>query len=467
MVCKFCNAKVDGRRKFCSECGMSLRGEAEPVLDTEEAILQEEVLQEEVLQEEASQKEKPKGKVWKLALMIAGIVAAAAVLAVVLLQQFGVDIFSKLFPEQNITIKETYSASSELVTQSADTVVAKLGDAELTNAVLQIFCREEFNAFLQQYYMYISQIGLDLSTPLSEQTCYFDQTMTWEQYMINTALQSWESYVHLGTMADAAGFTLEGDWKTTLDAIPQQLEESAKENEFDSADAMLKDRYGDACTVDVYMAYINLIFKSNAFYASNFEFTDEQVDAAFTKYEEELAEDGITKTSRLVSSVRHILIAPEGGTKSEDGQTTTYSEQEWAACLAKAEQVLEEWKSGKATEESFVELGKEYTDDTGFAENNGLYEEITFQSSYVEGFRDWAVDFNRKPGETGIVKTEFGYHIMYFVEGEPEWSYFAESKLYEEKSKEIQESLKALQAESSAKISYKKIVLSEIYQYEQ
>ena len=36
----------------------------------------------------------------------------------------------------------------------------------------------------------------------------------------------------------------------------------------------------------------------------------------------------------------------------------------------------------------------------------------------VEEFEDWCFDEARQPGDHGIVKTSYGYHIMYFVENE-------------------------------------------------
>ncbi|MBR2977814.1 MAG: peptidylprolyl isomerase, partial [Oscillospiraceae bacterium] len=52
------------------------------------------------------------------------------------------------------------------------------------------------------------------------------------------------------------------------------------------------------------------------------------------------------------------------------------------------------------------------------AENGGLYENVT-KGQMVRSFNDWCFDAARKPGDTGIVETEYGYHVMYFVgEGE-------------------------------------------------
>ena len=39
----------------------------------------------------------------------------------------------------------------------------------------------------------------------------------------------------------------------------------------------------------------------------------------------------------------------------------------------------------------------------------------------VEEFNDWCFDAARKPGDTGIVETPYGYHVMYFVAQIAEW----------------------------------------------
>ena len=33
----------------------------------------------------------------------------------------------------------------------------------------------------------------------------------------------------------------------------------------------------------------------------------------------------------------------------------------------------------------------------------------------VSAFNNWCFDSSRKPGDTGIVETTYGYHVMYFV----------------------------------------------------
>ena len=39
----------------------------------------------------------------------------------------------------------------------------------------------------------------------------------------------------------------------------------------------------------------------------------------------------------------------------------------------------------------------------------------------MENFLNWSVDMIRQPGDTGIVESTYGYHIMYYVSGEPYW----------------------------------------------
>lgn len=129
------------------------------------------------------------------------------------------------------------------------------------------------------------------------------------------------------------------------------------------------------------------------------------------------AEDGLVaylaKNDMVSVDVRHILIQPEGGTKSADGKTTVYSDEEWEACRAKAQAILDTFLAGEQTEARFGELAKEHTAD-GNASVGGIYMDVT-KNYMVETFDAWIFDETRTPGETGLVKTEFGYHIMYFV----------------------------------------------------
>ena len=123
---------------------------------------------------------------------------------------------------------------------------------------------------------------------------------------------------------------------------------------------------------------------------------------------------------RPLSNVRHLLVALEGGTTGTDG-TKVYSDDEKAAAKAEATELYEQWKKGDATEESFIALVKEHSDD-GSAEEGGLFEDISPESQYVPNFLNWAIDSSRKAGDAEVIETEYGYHIMYYV-GDSETTY--------------------------------------------
>ncbi len=116
------------------------------------------------------------------------------------------------------------------------------------------------------------------------------------------------------------------------------------------------------------------------------------------------------------ANVRHILVNAVAG---EDG---TYSDEALEAAKARAEEILAEWKSGDATEESFAALAEQYSEDSGSNTNGGLYENVA-QGQMVEEFNDFLFARGRKSGDTGIVYGSngnyAGYHVIYYVgEGE-------------------------------------------------
>ena len=121
-----------------------------------------------------------------------------------------------------------------------------------------------------------------------------------------------------------------------------------------------------------------------------------------------------------LKDVRHILVSYEGGTTDDSG-TTTYSDEEKNAAKEKAEAILAEWSEGDATEDSFAALANEKSTDTGSNENGGLYEAV-YPSQMVAAFEEWTFDETRKAGDTGIVQTDYGYHVMYFS-GDNETNY--------------------------------------------
>ena len=121
-------------------------------------------------------------------------------------------------------------------------------------------------------------------------------------------------------------------------------------------------------------------------------------------------------------SVRHILVMPENGTKASGDEG--YDEEQAqlkAAARTQAEEILAEWKAGEATEESFSQLAMKESDD-GSKYTGGLISDISVDSSLVDSFKDWALDPSRRSGDTDVVDSTYGSHVMYFVgTGLPVW----------------------------------------------
>ena len=121
-------------------------------------------------------------------------------------------------------------------------------------------------------------------------------------------------------------------------------------------------------------------------------------------------------------NVRHILVSYEGGTTDETTGTTTYSDEEKAAAMTAAQEILDTFNAGEKTEEAFAALATEKTTDPGSKDNGGLYENV-YPGQMVTAFNDWCFDAARKTGDTAIVETgdtaivetEYGCHVMYFV----------------------------------------------------
>ena len=125
---------------------------------------------------------------------------------------------------------------------------------------------------------------------------------------------------------------------------------------------------------------------------------------------------GSNDNNFALKNVRHILVGFEHNhneSEEHDHSTASYTDEEKAAALAEAEAILNEWKNGDATEASFAELANAKSDD-GDGTTGGLYENI-FPGQMVASFEDWCYDESRVAGDTGIVESTYGYHVMFFV----------------------------------------------------
>ncbi|MBQ7595232.1 MAG: peptidylprolyl isomerase [Clostridia bacterium] len=266
-------------------------------------------------------------------------------------------------------------------------VVAEYGDHKLTNQELAYYYYE-----LYDYYSpYLSAV-LDTSIPLSEQN--YTDGVTWQEYFIKTAIDSWKSTTVLSDKAKSENYELTDEDKEELASVDEKLQQTAETAGFKTVDAYLKDHFGRFSTVDSYKQY-----NSNEIYAFSY------YRATYNDFLDAVSADNTPDENNYNVSVRHILIKPED----------TDNEESVKAAEEKANSIYSEWKSGEAIEDSFAALASEHSEDPGSKSEGGLYDNV-YEGQMVTAFNDWCFDKSRKHGDSGIVKTEYGYHIMYFVD---------------------------------------------------
>lgn len=85
------------------------------------------------------------------------------------------------------------------------------------------------------------------------------------------------------------------------------------------------------------------------------------------------------------------------------------------------EEILEEWKNGAATEDSFAELCKKYTQDTSAVEKGGLFEQVT-KTGMTEELSNWIFDNSRQAGDTVAITVSDTTYVLYYIgQDQPEW----------------------------------------------
>jgi len=140
---------------------------------------------------------------------------------------------------------------------------------------------------------------------------------------------------------------------------------------------------------------IEYLFLADAYYANMLDATTHEPDAQ--ELEQYLTDQG-------VFSVKHILL------KTVDDSNQPLAEDKIAEKKAQAEDLLAQLQGAEDMPAKFDELMKAHSEDGGLATNPDGY---VFDStaSLVGGFREAALEL--KEGElSGIVETDYGYHIM-------------------------------------------------------
>ena len=280
----------------------------------------------------------------------------------------------------------------------ADNIVATFGEHQLTNQTFIYYYWDCFYSLYEQMGSYLTSY-LNFNKPFDQQ--YVNDTQSWHQYLSEMAVETWRQTMLLKDEADKNGFVLSDEFEAQLTAAEDALATHAASNEFDSKDAYLQMMFDPCADLESYRAYTRESTIAAAYADAKYrEFYDAVYDPA-------------AKVQYCIN-VRHILIQPE----VEDDATSLAAAKDAAEALYKEWQII-------PTEDHFQELASTNTMDTGSALDGGLYEDV-YPGQMVTAFNDWCFDESRKPGDHGIVETEYGYHIMYFV-GQSETVYSDEN----------------------------------------
>ena len=454
MNCKYCGAEMPEDKNFCPECGKAqteeadaAETEAEQTAETTEAEpteTQQQTAGQAAPAQDAPKAETPKepdGKqekkktAWLLSVAIAALVIIIALLVVKIVRdsqqpetlpaeggETVVDTDDGTTDDADSKLDSTgdgesteiplngvsYTVTEDALTDEVlDRVVATCGGQTLTNRDLPIYYWRQYMSFANSYSTYLSYL-MDTSKPLDQQM--YDEDNTWQQYFLTSALDMFQYYSAVAQEAEANGFQLSADSEDILAQMPANLESAAQSYGFEDANAYLEASFGPSVTQDSYIEFLRL-YLTGAEYLSDLIDAQQPTDAEVSQYYDDnadtYAENHVEKIDKPMVNVRHILIQPE---QAEDG---TITDEAWAAAEQEANDILDEWLAGDRTEASFADLANEHSSDPGSNTNGGLYEDV-YPGQMVETFNDWCFADGRQTGDYGIVKTDYGYHIMFF-----------------------------------------------------
>ncbi len=265
----------------------------------------------------------------------------------------------------------------------AHTVVANSGDNSLRNQEFIYYYWDSFYALYNQMGSYLTSY-LNFQTPFDQQQA--TETQTWHQYLSAMAVESWHQTTILVEEADRNGYVLDAEAEAYLTESMAALNNYALQAGFADVDSYVCQMFDPSSDAESYLAY-----NRQAIFASGY------AQQMYDKFYEDVYDPNAPV--QYCVNVRHILLQPGEG-------------EEMSAVLTRAEELLQQWQADP-TEDNFAALAGEHTTDPGSQQTGGLYEDV-YPGQMVTNFNDWCFDESRKVGDTGIVETEYGYHIMFF-----------------------------------------------------
>lgn len=138
------------------------------------------------------------------------------------------------------------------------------------------------------------------------------------------------------------------------------------------------------------------------------------------------------KDTSSTVNIRHILLTAE---------LSGLSDQDMNIALA---EIYESIRASESKETLFAENALIYSNDNDSAYGGGLYADLV-KGTMPNEFDAWCFDSERQNGDMQIVRTSYGWHLMYYIgQGEPVWKARVISELKEKTYEEKYNGIKAL-----------------------
>ncbi len=467
MICKYCGEELEEGAGCCPTCGaaqeeISAEAAAEKAVAAEEAAAEETAAEETAAEETESAEtdaaeemaEGPKAQKKPVKKSASGWIlgcAIAALLALIFIAIFKISAAKMQQAPAEEPAQQTQSdaegttvpadsisytvAADELTDEVLDKVVASCADMQLTNRELGVYYWQQYYNFANQYGQYLSYL-MDTTVGFDRQM--YDEEMTWQQVFLEGALNQFRGLAAVCKETEDAGFCLSEENQSYIDSIPASLEKTAKSYGFENADAYLHEAFGPGVGMKEYQEFVRMNYLAGSYIDSlveAVEYSEQDLSDYFDQNSDAFAGYGITKLDKPNVDIRHILIIPA---ENENGEKT---EQAWTEAEQKINEIVAQWEAGEMTEEAFAALAAEHSMD-GNASSGGIYTDV-HPGQMVAEFNDWCFADGRQTGDYGLVKTKYGWHLIYFcAEGdEIYWHTVAQSKYLSEQAAQIQDSL--------------------------
>lgn len=318
-------------------------------------------------------------------------------------------------------------------------VVATCGNQSLTNTELNYYYWSEYFYLVGSYGEYLPD-SLDTEKPLDEQQ--YDETRTWQDYVLEKALDTAGATMSMAFAAEEAGFSMPADYADTLQRTLDNFSAKAKElgyvDEAGEPDvvAYLADSYGPDVTLESFTSYLKMSHLAAAYSDELYgkpTFTAAEISAYYDKYGGEYTDEGIPKDDEKLRSVRTVLLKP----KTDDDAG-------WAEAKASAETLYATWQSESGTEDDFSAMAAAHSADTATSGQGGLRTDLR-KSDLTGELADWVFDGARRSGDTAVVRSDDGWVIAYYAgeSAQTLWQKTAEADLrqetYQNAEREIRE----------------------------